>query len=109
MRSANTTPMFKATAVGRMTSGRWSVGVRTRGLSAGDRVFLLRQRTDRGIVASGYLSDGSIFEAPHWAKPHRLSRYAYVTWDLLFRSQTGFRSSICYSRCLVMTGTTFTL
>jgi hypothetical protein len=30
-------------------------------------VFLLRQHVGRGIVASGHLADGDVFEAPHCA------------------------------------------
>ena len=60
---------------------RWSVGVRTQGLSVGDRGFILRQRTNIGIVASGRLTDGMIFQAQHWATPGKTARYAHVTWD----------------------------
>lgn len=42
----------------------WSTGNR-RDISAGERVFLLRQESDRGIIASGYtLNNGH--QAPHW-------------------------------------------
>ncbi|MCU1612633.1 MAG: hypothetical protein JWO98_173 [Frankiales bacterium] len=57
------------------------MGTRRGGTSAGDRVFLLRQENERGIVASGRLTDGIIFEAPHYSDPHRTAWYSYITWD----------------------------
>ncbi len=71
-----------ATAAGRLVAGRWSFGSRRGGAAAGDRVFLLRQRTERGIVASGTLADGLIFPAGHWqGRPARSTYYAEVLWD----------------------------
>ena len=71
-----------ATAAGRTVRGRWSFGSRRGGTAPGDRVFLLRQRVDRGIVASGTLADGVIFPDAHWAgDPRRVTHYADVLWD----------------------------
>ncbi len=71
-----------ATAAGRTVSGRWTFGSRRGGASPGDRVFLLRQRADRGIVASGALADGIIFPAAHWAgDPRKVTHYAEILWD----------------------------
>ncbi|HET6534165.1 MAG TPA: hypothetical protein VFH03_26590 [Actinoplanes sp.] len=71
-----------ATAAGRTVRGRWTFGSRRGGTAPGDRVFLLRQRTDRGIVASGTLADGVIFPDAHWTgDPRRLTYYADVLWD----------------------------
>jgi hypothetical protein len=39
---------IKATAAGALARARWSFGTRSGGAYAGDRVFLLRQRADRG-------------------------------------------------------------
>ncbi len=70
------------TAAGHTVQGRWSFGGRRGGASAGDRVFLLRQRTERGIIASGALADGLIFPAPHWeGDPRRVTHYAEILWD----------------------------
>lgn len=71
-----------ATAAGRTVRGRWSFGSRRRGTASGDRVFLLRQRRDRGIVGSGRLADGLIVPGPHWTgDPRRRTWYAGVVWD----------------------------
>lgn len=70
-----------STAAGGTAPGRWSMGSRRGGTAADDRVFLLRQENNRGIVASGRLTDGEIFQAPHYADPNRTARYSYVTWD----------------------------
>lgn len=70
-----------ATEAGDAVPGRWSMGTRRSGTAAGDRVFLLRQKVDRGIVASGTLTDGEIYSAAHWADPNRTAYYADVTWD----------------------------
>lgn len=71
-----------ATAGGDTVRGRWSFGSRRSGAAAGDRVFLLRQQTERGIVASGHLADGAIFPAPHWAgDPGKVTYYTEVLWD----------------------------
>jgi hypothetical protein len=71
-----------ATAGGRTVRGRWSFGSRRTGAAPGDRVFLLRQRADRGIVASGTLADGLIFPDTHWEGYRRkVTHYADVLWD----------------------------
>lgn len=70
-----------ATQADQTVPGRWSMGSRRSGTSAGDRVFLLRQKVDRGIVASGTLTDGVIFPGPHGADPSKTAYYADITWD----------------------------
>jgi hypothetical protein len=71
-----------ATAAGKIVTGRWSFGSRRSGTAPGDHVFLLRQHTDRGIVASGTLADGVIFAAEHWqGRPGRNTYYADVRWN----------------------------
>lgn len=69
------------TAAGGVATTQWSFGARRKGTTTGDRVFLLRQTKDRGIVASGRLTDGVIFEDEHWDDPARTARYAEVAWD----------------------------
>jgi len=44
---------------------KWSVGARKQGIGVGSTVFLLRQNSDRGIIARGEVV-GEIFQAPHW-------------------------------------------
>jgi hypothetical protein len=64
----------------------WSFGRRSSGVSEGDRVFLLRQHTDRGIVASGQIrGNRGIFRDRHWdpAKPQEKTNYADVEWDIV--------------------------
>ena len=65
---------------GQITKERWSVGSRTGGISPGDRAFMLRQRRERGIVASGRFAS-EVFEDEHWADPKRTATYAEVDWD----------------------------
>lgn len=69
------------TAKGRWVNGRWSVGSRTGGIRPGDRAFLLRQHTDRGIVSSGRFTS-EVFPAPHWDGSSRTANYADVSWNL---------------------------
>jgi hypothetical protein len=71
-----------ATAAGDTVTGRWTFGSRRGGTAPGDQVFLLRQRSDRGIVASGTLADGVIFPAAHWqGHPAKSTYYAEVRWE----------------------------
>jgi 5-methylcytosine-specific restriction enzyme A len=61
----------------------WSTGNRRRGVSTGDRVFLLRQGNQgRGIVASGTVR-GKICQAKHWDpdRPGELANNVKVQWD----------------------------
>jgi hypothetical protein len=79
---ANLAADIAATAAGRLVPGRWTFGSRRGGTAAGDRVFLLRQHRERGIVAGGTLADGVIFPAAHWqGHPARSTFYAEVLWD----------------------------
>ena len=79
---ANLAADIAATAAGKIVTGRWSFGSRRTGTAPGDRVYLLRQRADRGIVASGTLADGVIFPSEHWqGRPGRGTHYADVRWD----------------------------
>jgi hypothetical protein len=69
------------TAAGGVVGSTWSVGSRRHGMFPGDRVFLLRQGTDRGIVAAGRLFDGIVTVGPHWADPTKLAAYTDIEWD----------------------------
>ena len=46
-------------------SETWSVGNRRGGIVPGDRLLLLRQARDRGIIASG-TATSTVYEDPHW-------------------------------------------
>jgi hypothetical protein len=52
-------------------------------VSVGDRVFLLRQNSERGIVASGALVDWAVYRAGHWSAPDRFAYYIDLEWDLV--------------------------
>jgi 5-methylcytosine-specific restriction protein A len=71
---------IQATAAGRAWPGEWTVGVRTGGISPGDRAFLYRQHQDRGLVASGTFTSG-VATGPHWDGSGRPARYGQIEWD----------------------------
>ena len=47
--------------------GRWSIGTRTHGVDHGDHALLVRQRSERGIVASGRFEHG-VYQDAHWER-----------------------------------------
>ena len=66
---------------------------RTKGIEAGDRVFLMRvQAEPRGLVASGYAA-GFPEEHPHWEDEGKVTNYVPVKWEwfdpvpLIFREE----------------------
>jgi len=61
---------------------RWSVGLRKSGIAVGDRAFLVRQRHERGVVASGRFS-GEIYPDAHWDESGRQTTYANITFEVL--------------------------
>ena len=75
------------TAAGVVVDGRWSVGSRRGGMAAGDRAFLLRQKRDRGIVASGHLVDGEVFVDRHYADPLGVKFYTAIRWERIVRAE----------------------
>jgi hypothetical protein len=75
--------VVEASAAGAPVRGRWGVGIRRSGIAAGDRAFLLRQRRERGIVASGWF-ESEIYAAPHWRGGARQpTTYADIVLDVL--------------------------
>ena len=68
------------TLAGQRVADTWSTGIRRRGIQPGDRAVLLRQRSDRGIVASGWFTS-EIYEADHWDGSDAKSTFAAVEWD----------------------------
>ncbi len=69
------------TAAGSVVAGSRSVGSRRGGMFPGDRVFLLRQGTDHGVVAAGHVTDGLVFKDEHWADPTKTAAYTDIEWD----------------------------
>ena len=68
-------------AQGSSGSARWSVGSRRGGIVPGDRLFLLRQVRDRGIIASG-AATSTAYEGPHWDdKRTGTAWYVDVKWQ----------------------------
>ncbi|MGS0684599.1 hypothetical protein ACVBEQ_05520 [Nakamurella sp. GG22] len=70
------------TSAGSPARGRWSIGRRRHGMAPGDRVFLLRQHNQRGIVGAGRLVDGVVRREAHW-RPDVQDQALYVDidWD----------------------------
>jgi len=71
----------KVVGAGKVYSSRWSTGNRKGGIVPGDRALLVRQRRDRGIVASGSFPSGRISRAPHWNISGKMANYAEVDFD----------------------------
>ncbi|MGO8753379.1 MAG: HNH endonuclease [Thermoguttaceae bacterium] len=72
------------TKKGKLFPGGWTCGNTTR-IVSGDRVFLLRQVTERGIIQSGYATS-EVYETPHWEKSRKgdtVFRIAYESERLL--------------------------
>jgi hypothetical protein len=65
---------------GELRHGNWSTGNRTTEIEKGDRVFLFRQKRERGIVASGYCRS-DVYQADHWDGSDRLANYVRIEWD----------------------------
>jgi hypothetical protein len=58
----------------------WSTGNR-RNVEAGDRLFLVRQVRQRGIIASGY-AVGPSYQGPHWDETREdVANYVKIRWD----------------------------
>lgn len=62
----------------------WSTGSRTGGIELGDRLFLVRVHSERGIVASG-VAVSQVYKDAHWdtdrADQGDLANYVDVEWD----------------------------
>ena len=71
---------IQVTAAGGTMRDQWSVGLRTGGIQPGDRAMLLRQRHDRGLVASGVFTS-ELYVDQHWDGTGRPTRYGDLEWD----------------------------
>jgi 5-methylcytosine-specific restriction protein A len=65
---------------------RWAVGIRRGGICPDDRVFMVRQRHERGIVASGQFTSEA-YEGRHWNDPRRTTMYADMEWDTVLHHE----------------------
>lgn len=73
---------IRRTRAGKAVNERWSLGIRRHGVTIGDRAYLLRQRTERGLVGSGtFTSD--IYTDDHWDGSGRPMAYADIMWDAI--------------------------
>jgi 5-methylcytosine-specific restriction enzyme A len=73
---------IQVTAGGHLWPDDWTVGVRTGGISPGDRVYLFRQHQDRGLVGSGTFTS-PVRSGPHWDGSGRLAHLADIDWDTI--------------------------
>lgn len=74
--------MVESTEKGKSYIRRWSPGIRS-DVQIGDRAFLLRQKTDRGIVGFGrVVSD--VYLADHWdVKNLNQVKYVDIEWKIM--------------------------
>ncbi|MCD4726593.1 MAG: HNH endonuclease [Pirellulales bacterium] len=68
-----------ATKKGRLFPSRWSCG-NTKRIVPGDRLFLLRQVAERGIIGSGYATS-KVFEDEHWDSSRKDEIALYVDYQ----------------------------
>ena len=75
----------RSTEGGRIASEQWSCG-NTRRIVAGDRVFLLRQGSERGMVGSGFASSDTFLDT-HWDEERAGEQAPYVDcqWEVILR------------------------
>jgi len=71
---------IQVTAGGQPWPDDWTVGVRTGGISRGDRAYLFRQHDDRGLVGSGTFAS-PVRSGPHWDGSGRSAHLADIVWD----------------------------
>ncbi|MFI5894674.1 hypothetical protein ACIA5D_31690 [Actinoplanes sp. NPDC051513] len=69
-------------AAGHTLMSRWGVGIRKSGIAVGDFAYLVRQRRDRGIVASGRF-ESEIYEDVRWDGSGRITTFAEVRFDVI--------------------------
>lgn len=69
-------------------ASNWSVGGRKSGISVGDRAFLMRQRHERGLVASGTFTS-EIYVDDHWEIRGATARSANLDWECVLPIEDG--------------------
>ena len=67
---------------GAPTQGTWSVGNRKQGVEIGDRGYLIRQQSLRGVVGSGRFAS-TVFQDRHWERTGQRANYADIEWDMV--------------------------
>jgi 5-methylcytosine-specific restriction enzyme A len=77
---------IQVTAGGQPWYEDWTVGVRTGGISPGDRAYLLRQHQDRGLIGSGTFTS-PVRSGPHWDGSGRSAHLADIAWDTILHHQ----------------------
>jgi len=70
--------VVRDTKKGKPVSTCWSCG-NTKSIKPGDRVFFLRQGSDRGLIAAGYASCKPYSE-PHWDRSRKRKHALFVHW-----------------------------
>jgi putative restriction endonuclease len=76
----------RETANGSLFAGRWSSG-NTKRISPGDRVFLIRQSTKRGIIGSGFATSPP-YQDEHWnGEGDREANYVDCQFDTLVQAE----------------------
>ena len=70
---------------GHVVSEPWSTG-NNRSILAGERVYLYRQATNQGIIASGYTTS-AVYLDMHWDGSGRQAGYAKVDFDTVLAGQ----------------------
>jgi 5-methylcytosine-specific restriction protein A len=66
---------------GRGAFTNWSTGNRSSGITPGDRFFLFRQKSERGIVAAGQFAS-SIYQDENWNGEGKPANYARTTTEV---------------------------
>lgn len=69
------------TASGHIVQHDWSTGRRRGDIRPGDQAFLVRQRQDRGIVASGTILT-EVYQRDDWTGLKDEANYVDVAWDV---------------------------
>jgi 5-methylcytosine-specific restriction protein A len=83
--------IVEATADGEVVADdRWSVGNTRHLIHPGDRGYLLRQGSDRGIIGSATFVSRP-FDDDHYKYPGRTALYAYIDWDRLVSTDDRVR------------------
>jgi 5-methylcytosine-specific restriction enzyme A len=77
---------IQVTAGGQLWPEDWTVGVRTGGITPGDRAYLFRQYEDRGLVGSGTFTS-PVRSGPHWDGSARSAHLADIAWDTILPYQ----------------------
>ena len=70
---------------GELVPIRWSTG-NTKSIESGDRLFMLRQHEDRGLIGAGFATSGWL-EDQHWGDPDKMANYVEGQLDHLLKTE----------------------